>query len=229
MSGIYHRFRRISEPVEGAWRKYLQTTCYKCGRDDRVNDSTVLGMPPDMASKKFRQKGWRLGTKAGDDLCPACAKAPQAAPFPPMRPETIANGGRRVLPDLTTPQPMNEEISQMSKPELKAEPPRNPTPADRRRISDALEEHYLTDKGCYRQAWTDAALGQKLATPAAWVKDVREMLFGDGDGNEAKAQQSEAVEALEKQLAEVSAEMLAKFDDLEKALKRIKLDRSYAA
>lgn len=65
-----------------------------------------------------------------------------------------------------------------------AESPRAPTPAENRRIMDALDEHYDSERGRYRQSFNDAAVSHKLDLPRAWVKKVREEFFGP-EANEA--------------------------------------------
>lgn len=47
--------------------------CCKCGAQDRVSTVTHSGtMAPEGVSKKFRAKGWLVGTRENRDLCPAC-------------------------------------------------------------------------------------------------------------------------------------------------------------
>ena len=86
-------------------------TCFQCGLVDKVGAASHSGsLPPEVTIKKFRQRGWAVGNRAGADLCVTCVtrnrmarKAPAtitiaALPAPPKL-EGI------VLPDLTEEQP----------------------------------------------------------------------------------------------------------------------------
>ena len=90
--------------------------CRQCGKTDKVAASSHSGnLPPEVTIKKFRQRGWAVGTRAGADLCVTCVtrnrmarKAPAtitiaALPVPPQL-EGI------VLPDLTEMQAAPEKI-----------------------------------------------------------------------------------------------------------------------
>ena len=82
-------------------------TCFQCGTTDKVAAASHSGsLPPEVTIKKFKQRGWAVGNRAGSDLCVTCVtrnrmarKAPTtitiaALPAPPKL-EGI------VLPDLT--------------------------------------------------------------------------------------------------------------------------------
>ena len=91
-------------------------TCFQCGLVDKVAAASHSGsLPPEVTIKKFRQRGWAVGNRAGADLCVTCVtrnrmarKAPAtttitALPAPPKL-EGI------VLPDLTEIQAAPEKI-----------------------------------------------------------------------------------------------------------------------
>ena len=77
-----------------------------------------------------------------------------------------------------------------------ADQPRQPTREQRRKINDALDAHYLPERGCYAKAFSDKALAETLNVPRAWVAEERDRLFGP-DVNEAQAAQTGALMALE--------------------------------
>lgn len=81
-----------------------------------------------------------------------------------------------------------------------AEPPRVSSVAERRRIMDALEEHYDQDAQRYRAAFTDAAVAEKVKLPRAWVSDLRELMFGP-EANEAQVKRAGDILALEQAVA----------------------------
>ena len=86
-------------------------TCFQCGLVDKVVAASHSGsLPPEITIKKFKQRGWAVGNRAGADLCVACVtrnrlarKAPAtitiAALPAPLKPSGI------VLPDLTEQPP----------------------------------------------------------------------------------------------------------------------------
>ena len=58
-------------------------------------------------------------------------------------------------------------------------PPREPTPADNRRVMDALDSAFDEKIGRYVDVGgSDATLATKLGVPRKWVEDVREKFFG---------------------------------------------------
>ena len=47
--------------------------CRQCGKTDKVAASSHSGnLPPEVTIKKFRQRGWAVGHRAGDDMCNIC-------------------------------------------------------------------------------------------------------------------------------------------------------------
>ena len=48
-------------------------TCFQCGLVDKVAAASHSGsLPPEVTIKKFRQRGWAVGNRAGADLCVTC-------------------------------------------------------------------------------------------------------------------------------------------------------------
>ena len=51
-------------------------TCRQCAKTDKISCSSHSGsLPPEVTAKKFKQRGWAVGNRAVDDLCPACIGA----------------------------------------------------------------------------------------------------------------------------------------------------------
>ena len=84
---------------------------------------------------------------------------------------------------------------------MRADPPREITREVRRKIADLLEEVYLTKEGMYADAESDVTVGETLKYPAAWVADVRVMLFGDGGESQKGSQRSRDIDLLEAKLS----------------------------
>lgn len=98
---------------------------------------------------------------------------------------------------------------------------RKPTQAERRRVSDALEERYDTAAGRYRGTTTDASLAADLNVPRLWVEEVRVLLFGDGHGNEAMSAAGAGLATLKKQMDAHEAKVLAHLDAFRTELARL--------
>lgn len=228
MNGAKHRFRVVSEPHEGVWRRLQMIKCCQCGYDGKLVDSSNDRLPPEMVAQKFRQRGWKVGSNASGDVCPKCAGAKKKPLTPAQKRAAFCKiaGVPRAQPDpqVRVIEPTKEETVMTA-----AAQPQQPTPADRRRVSDALEEHYLTEKGCYRDSFSDEALAAKLDVPRAWVTELRELLFGPGAGNEAREKQQEEFKALRAEFEDASGKIMTMLDGIEKRLKKLEIDRSYAA
>ena len=66
----------------------------------------------------------------------------------------------------------------------KADPPREATKDQRRRIVLTLDEHYDTKASVYIGDMSDQAIARQLNVPVAWVAREREDLFGPCNDNE---------------------------------------------
>ncbi len=95
----------------------------------------------------------------------------------------------------------------MTSPTSAADPPRQPTKDDRKRIRDALDEHYVEDRGCYAGAMTDKALGAQLDVPFAWIGELREAMGLGPDKNEVAAVIAGQLNTLRQGLAKSQAEI----------------------
>lgn len=92
------------------------------------------------------------------------------------------------------------------------------TPADRRRIGDALEAAYDCAAGRYRGAGSDAVIAKSLDVPRLWVTETREFSYGIGGGNEADAARDGEIRKIEARIEDLAAlgqsalETLARLD-----------------
>jgi hypothetical protein len=181
--------------------------CGSCGKVDATGTVTMGGHKVQAihAEQHFRASGWQIGATPKKTLCPECLKSPRSLgpPPPPPAPEPA--------PAAAAPPPL-----------IKVEPPREPTVAERRRIADALEEHYNVDAGLYRQSWSDTSLAAKLNLPRAWITDIRTLLFGRGEANEAGALKMAAIERLEVRLREVTEEVMTRLVSVETELAKLR-------
>lgn len=214
---VFERFRLLTEVEGGQPVQFYAPECDRCNFPTKIR-FTGKRLPPEALLNILRKRGWDAGNSL---VCPRCkeGKRPMS---PAARRAAFCAISKTKRADEARPAPI-EEVPVM------AEPPRVPTPEERRRIRDALDEHYLEDKACYSKSWSDKALAAKLAMPTKWVSDLREANGLGPDASEAAAQHAAAVEAVAARLAEVQADLLKQFDQIEKEVRKLQIDQSYAA
>ena len=163
-----HAFPIVARERGGDGRKlpHLQITCSDCGTQDFSVLSTGISPPPAMSNGVFRKRGWSVGHRRSNDLCPACnprfGKLKSHAPAQESQPMPAP-----------TPAPKPPETPST----LVAAPPPQPTRYDKRRVLDALDESYEPEVG-YRGSATDSSIARKLDVPRVWVSSLREDFFG---------------------------------------------------
>ena len=48
-------------------------TCRQCAKTDKISVASHSGsLPPEVTAKKFKQRGWSIGHRVGDDMCATC-------------------------------------------------------------------------------------------------------------------------------------------------------------
>lgn len=218
------RFPSHREPLEGGrWKMLRSLKCSRCGEIDVVPENTEYPLPSEMLAKKFVQRGWRL--TAHEATCPSCRRKAGAVIPPPAPPAVDPSpcgaaecvGGCDGAPDLCPAATLRETLE----PAMSADPPRESTPADRRRIREALDGCYDEDKGRYRQSFSDKVVAANLKLPAAWVTALREAMGLGPDANEANAVRNAELRAVQDEMAKLQTELLARFDALEARLRKL--------
>lgn len=133
-------------------------------------------LPPDVARKKFVQRGWDIHKKAA---CPDCRhklKAPSAPSAQKVIP--MAKPASPVQPAQTT----IRSLSQL--PRLEVAAPREMSPGDRRKVFRAIDEVWDERAARYDGSVTDNSIAETLNVPRIWVETVRKESFGDAGGND---------------------------------------------
>lgn len=172
--------------------------CGKCSRTAMVADNAGMARPMTYFADRFRRKGWRIGARASAHVCPHCLGAMK--PKPAMSPAQKRAAFCRIadVPRAATSTAKPKEVTMTAKPTLiasAADAPRQPTREDKRKIRDALDACYLTDKGLYAGGETDASLAKRLDMPRAWVSAEREDAYGP-DACEHDAEDRKVIPAL---------------------------------
>ena len=203
-----NRFRMVSDLVEGTYQRFQTARCGACQWEDRLRDTTRNGAPPEMVKRKFQQRGWEMGQRPTDDECPKCVTKRKALSPSQKRAAWCAIN--------------NVPRAKEKKPVMAIETPRQPSIDDKRRIREALFDHYLEEKGCYAKAHSDKSVAAGLNVPSAWVTATREALGFGPDASEAAGAFTSEVLSIRSELRALQDDVLAQLanrcDVLEKRL-----------
>jgi len=170
-------FSPKTEREEGRLRSVYRLTCRECGSQQPKLVCTAKNgaYPPEMIVKNLQNKGWEVGKRDGDDLCPSCVNRKQEQ-----------RRRLRLITNETEVNPMSAEPAPLAPyPQSKPEPekPRDPTITETLIILAKLEEVF-DEKTGYINGMTDAKVAADLNCPRAWVADVRRGKFGEAGSNE---------------------------------------------
>lgn len=168
MKPVPTRFARVSQPYGAKHRTAWRIACTVCAATLDLTASFGDGKRDEGLAHNFRNRGWRVGKKPADDLCPACATAPRLRQPPaaaPHSPEPAA-------------MPQTHEVPP-------AQPPAAPSREDRRAIHEAIDARWDAGRDAYAGSASDRSIGAALDRPWAWVAEVRAAFFGERDINTA--------------------------------------------
>lgn len=210
--GMDRLARTVTEIEAGLPVVYLAPRCAACGWEDRIRTGHAH-LPVVKLEQILRRRGWLIGRKL---TCPQCLAQPKAQP----KPEIPMAVTQDVAGQAMTSAALSPNI-------LAADPPRIPTREQRRAVGEGLYDHYLVEKDCYREGFSDKTLAAKLAVPARWVADIREALGFGPDCNEAGAIFTAELASIAKEIAQISDDVLGRIEGVEKRLKRLEIDRAY--
>ncbi|AXQ68388.1 hypothetical protein HOT99_gp229 [Caulobacter phage CcrBL10] len=129
-------------------------------------------------------------------------------------PTTIEAHIETPIPEIAMP----ATATKTSPPVQTAEPPRAATPAENRRILEALDIHYDTNRQCYGGDMTDEKVSKELGLPRAWVAELRERVYGP-ERNEAQDKAAKAVVEQWAALDKLESDMMASLDAFDKRIK----------
>jgi hypothetical protein len=137
--------------------------CSACG----VEDSVASTFTEESAKASFTHKGWSVAKKRHDDLCSDCA----AKRCKKHKADDSVQAQTGIL---------EEDMSHVDvQPLVHADEPRKATIAQKRLISEKLDDVYpVPDKG-YINGYTDEKLAKELNMPRAWVTERRVDMYGE--------------------------------------------------
>lgn len=240
--GDQFKITSVFDDTHQKWERVQVAVC-GCGRTETVHDGGLRAKPPEAMAAKFRLKGWRIAPRRSGDKCPACAAGKPRKPKTALSPQQKRAAYCRIagvkpavqqtawpvgVPPPIAPQEPKEATmpphARIPTPPA-ADPPRTPGRDDWRRIREALDDAYLSDRDCYAKNGSDRLLAERLNVPRAWVSEERERAYGP-DRCEADGQDAAKIEALLKlgqALERDGLELATKAEALNRDLVALKL------
>jgi hypothetical protein len=165
-------FIRSPHIVDGKAKSGYLIKCRACSNSEVIANATHSGsLPPEVTAKKFTQKGWRVGHRVRDDLCPACIAKELELKKKKTEPKTSEGPAPAIKMEIDT---------------VRADPPPEITREDRRIIFSEIDSHYIDEMRGYDTGWNDTRVAEGLKVPLAWVKGIREDNFGPEFGSGAR-------------------------------------------
>lgn len=191
-------------------RPGLRIFCSECHKAYALRFTTSGGgraVPQEFAEQRFRSKGWHVGRNRRQDVCPKCLSKPV-----PTKPKIVAEP----VPEPKQEAKMSENVVPITPPPAPA-PVRTPTPSDRRKILDRIEDAQLITGDGYKLGASDETIAKGLGVPRAWVADVREQMFGFPDADVGLKAAREEIAAIQAEQKQIEGEAKA-ISDLHQAL-----------
>ncbi len=183
-----------------------------------------------LAHNKKIAEGRRRGRAEREAQADAEAKAARRSEA--ARTASLARWAKRDAEAAASAEPAPAEVVAtvrkiIAEPEpLRADPPPQPTRMDKRRIKEALDDHYNVEHQMYRGSVNDRALAEQLDVPPAWVSELREDLYGPAE-SEADEKTLAEVKAIADQLGQIETDILKAYEHFEDEVKALnaQLDR----
>jgi hypothetical protein len=214
------RFAITTIPHEGRRQRGVIVTCGHCGVSKPLPVNAFQGFTNDngvaeskFIEKKLTQLGWLVGTKPKQHRCPGCYSAIKA-----QQKRKSQEKGENV-------------VAVLKQEPVKADAPREMSREERRIIFEKLNEVYVSEAIGYAPGYTDAKVSTELGVPRAWVKGLRDEMFGpEGTNEEIRATVSDAqtllndIKVVANTVQEPMKALLAKAEHIEKRLAQIQQD-----
>lgn len=202
MASPVSRFMRKDAPENRAY----SIRCRECGEKEQLLPSNPSGtLPPEMVSKKFTQRGWRVGSTPRKDLCPDCQKRPKVE----CEEVRVAKVDKNLRAEIIDLHPKKEE------------PVKTLDRETRRIILAKLNEVYGDERSGYHQGWSDERVARDLGIQGSWVTDLRYENFGDLPVSATDKAFLDEASKLQEELKRVGAEARSALQDAKNMLELI--------
>lgn len=186
-------------------RPGLRIYCSECtGHEDVQTNIRACEVPQNFADRMFRNKGWAIGKDRRYDVCPKCQEMERER-RELRRQENVARQKE---------EGEMEKVTAISPAQIVV---RAPTPADRRKIFDAIEEASVPTGTGYKLGQSDESLCKALGLPKAWVAEVRQQMFGFADASDILREARGELLEITKEQEAIKAE-IGTLADLQRAL-----------
>lgn len=224
--------------IDGVRTPYaLRIWCSRCGRNEVVPlRGGVHTVQQSLADKIFQRKGWLIGRRRKQDICPECIQRerdernarrtainaktdPTIADIWPTKDNIITLKPVEPKPMNIAAPPSNPVVAT-----IVPQPPREMSRSDKRIIFNKLEEVYIDENTGYSSGWSDQRVAVDLGVPIEWVRSLRDENFGpEGHSPEAKALFDEARKLLDSARGE-REQIIQKINELTAAAAKLALD-----
>lgn len=196
----FAQFKRTVVPHGGQRVRGYQIECGNCHAiaTAAVNTFTNHEKEEAFVVSKFRGMAWKVGNSAQQNRCPGCfAKIRNAA--------ANKSGENKVV---------------ILHPDAAVNPPQSMGRDDRRIIFEKLNEVYVSEKVGYGDGWTDKRVSTELGCALAWVKTVRDEMFGPEGANESIRATIAEAQSIFTEIKEVGGRAETIVDELKKLVER---------
>ena len=198
----------------------------KCGRIGCKGASIVTQnksrLPDQVNIKKFKQRGWKVTSKAKGCRCPKCAQAARGATRhaalsapPPAKVNGDISPGPQLPPPVARRKPTVAQKGDAVKSHslLKQR--------DIRRIFRAIDDAYIDTKVGYKPGVTDGTIAQVLKLPTESVTHIRRRDFGSIPLSPEQRKIFTELEELRGAINQIEDVVLKQIDSLQNRFKKL--------
>jgi hypothetical protein len=181
-------------------KRHLQfqvVECSRCGKFENIPITSSTVLPPDAIVKKMLAKGWVMGHRRRDDICPECVAAKRKTSVTKIA-DYLRNEAPHLLPVEAKPAAHKEDA---------------PGGEEKRIVILEIEKHYSDQDKQYVDGWTDKKIAVELGVPESLVRYIREFFFGPAQDLELVVLKKE-IDTLSQQVQALSERLQRKMGDV---------------
>lgn len=183
-------FKRTSPLDHSLGRNVPQYTimCSKCTAEDHIRVTKSAGsLAVELVKKAFHNRGWVIGNKRKNDICPSCVARGRAVKIMGKNIKVVEMEKNQTPKQLAeahfTPSQNGElkhpRIAQHDPTDPRASLLKEPSKEQKRSIMSMIQDNYHGEKHGYTTGITDASIAVALGgIPVSWVTDIRDEFFG---------------------------------------------------